>query len=118
MLYATHGSLGLWEEERLRHAHATNWFKYGAPSFAPAQSVSGEIPEARAYIAKCYPYYPPGDPRDPEFELEGPFPKPDPSLVKGDLWEWIAIVGPPKPLHLLFPQPAPHRRERDWDDDR
>jgi hypothetical protein len=108
-IYVHEGLGGFWEADALREAHFSGRFdrRYGEPRYYVAEWLADAAPGATAYVAHCPPEFPPGDVRDPQFELIGPFACPDPSLVEGPLWGWIALYGEPRPPSRLFGEGEP-----------
>ena len=103
-IYVLAGSAeGVWEEHALRKAVQEERFTRDyEPRYYKGEWVDEHDPEATGYIAYCWPAMMPGDCRDPDHELEGPFPAPDRTQVRGSLRRWIAIYGPAKGAYSLF----------------
>ena len=94
---------GFWEEQDLRKAaEAGRFSREREPRYYRCECVDGPDPAATGYIAYCDPEWEPGDCRDPDHALEGPFPAPDRTQVKGDFRRWLAVYGPATGVFSLF----------------
>ncbi len=100
----------VWSEGRLRELYRAGWFSpstlfYPTDPYVSYERVIPSDPRAFAYAARVLP--PPEDFRDKydhQYDMEGPFPAPDLSSVKGTFQGWVVLLGGARPLERLFPE--------------